>query len=49
MTFVAGRSCLGAAQAHAGEALVATVDLKDFFLHTPLRRVHGIFRSLGYP
>jgi len=47
--FVAGRSCLGAAQAHAGEALVATVDLKDFFLNTPLRRVHGIFRSLGYP
>ncbi len=47
--FVAGRSCLGAAQAHAREALVATVDLKDFFLHTPLRRVHGIFRSLGYP
>jgi hypothetical protein len=47
--FVAGRSCLGAAQAHAGEALVATVDLKDFFLSTPLRRVHGLFRSLGYP
>jgi RNA-directed DNA polymerase len=47
--FVAGRSCLGAAQAHAGEALVATVDLKDFFLNTPLRRVHGLFRSLGYP
>ena len=47
--FVAGRSCLGAAQAHAGEALVATVDLKDFFLNTPLRRGHGLFRSLGYP
>jgi len=47
--FVAGRSCLGAAQEHAGEAVVATVDLKDFFLHTPLRRVHGIFRCLGYP
>ena len=47
--FVAGRSCLGAAQAHAGEAVVATLDLKDFFLNTPLRRVHGMFRSLGYP
>jgi hypothetical protein len=46
---VAGRSCLGAAQAHAGEALVVTVDLKDFFLNTPLRRVHGLFRSIGYP
>lgn len=47
--FVKGRSCLGSAQAHAGEAVVATVDLKDFFVSTPLRRVHGIFRSLGYP
>ena len=47
--FVGGRSCLSAAQAHAGEFLVATVDLKDFFLNTPLQRVHGIFRSIGYP
>lgn len=47
--FVRGRSCLGSAQAHAGEVLVATVDLHDFFTSTPLRRVHGIFRSLGYP
>jgi RNA-directed DNA polymerase len=47
--FVAGRSCLGAAQVHAGEHIVITVDLKDFFLTTRLSRVHGIFRSLGYP
>lgn len=47
--FVKGRSCLGSAQAHAGEVLVATTDLRDFFTSTPLRRVHGIFRSLGYP
>lgn len=47
--FVAGRSCLSSAQVHAGEALVVTVDLKDFFLSTPLRRVHGAFRSIGYP
>jgi hypothetical protein len=47
--FVAGRSCLSAAQVHAGEAAVVAVDLKDFFLTTPLRRVHGVFRSLGYP
>ena len=46
--FVGGRSCLSSAQAHAG-AVVATVDLKDFFLNTPLQRVHGIFRSVGYP
>lgn len=47
--FVKGRSCLSAAQVHAGEAVVVAVDLKDFFASTPLRRVHGIFRSLGYP
>lgn len=47
--FVKGRSCLSAAQRHAGEATVVTADLKDFFLDTPLRRVHGLFRCLGYP
>jgi RNA-directed DNA polymerase len=47
--FVAGRSCLSAAQVHAGEHIVVTVDLKDFFLNTRLSRVHAIFRSLGYP
>jgi RNA-directed DNA polymerase len=47
--FVAGRSCLSAAQVHAGEHIVITVDLKDFFLNTRLSRVHAIFRSLGYP
>jgi|KBSSwiStaDraftv2_1062776.scaffolds.fasta_scaffold31387_2 hypothetical protein len=47
--FVAGRSCLSAAQAHAGESIVVTLDLKDFFLNTRLARVHHIFRSLGYP
>jgi hypothetical protein len=47
--FVAGRSCLSSAHVHAGEAVVVAADLKDFFLTTPLRRVHGMFRSLGYP
>jgi hypothetical protein len=47
--FVAGRSCLSAAQGHAGEHIVITVDLKDFFLSTRISRVHAIFRSLGYP
>ena len=47
--FVKGRSCLSAAQAHAGENIVATVDLKDYFLNTPLNRVHGVFRCAGYP
>jgi hypothetical protein len=47
--FVPGRSCVSAAQVHAGESIVVTVDLKDFFLNTRLSRVHHIFRSLGYP
>ncbi len=47
--FVRGRSALTGAQIHASEAMVVTVDLADFFPSTPLRRVHGVFRSLGYP
>jgi RNA-directed DNA polymerase len=47
--FVAKRSVLTAARLHAGEAVLVTADLKDFFTTTRLSRVHGIFRALGYP
>jgi len=47
--FVPGRSCLSGAQIHAGEAVVATFDLTQFFPSLGLPRIHGIFRSLGYP
>ncbi|MBE9557977.1 MAG: RNA-directed DNA polymerase [Proteobacteria bacterium] len=47
--FRRGRSCITAAQLHAGEDMVITMDLKDFFPSVPIRSVHGIFRSLGYP
>jgi hypothetical protein len=47
--FVRKRSCLSAAQLHAGEAAVVALDLRDFFLRTQISRVHGAFRSLGYP
>lgn len=47
--FRRGRSCLTAAQRHAGEAVLVTVDLEDFFPSLPIGRVHGLFRSLGYP
>lgn len=47
--FVSGRSCLDAAAKHAGESVVLTADLADFFATTPVRRVHAIFRTLGYP
>jgi len=47
--FVAGRSCRTGAQIHAGEAVVATFDLAGFFPSMSGPRIHGIFRSLGYP
>lgn len=47
--FVKGRSVLTSAHLHAGEDLVITVDLKNFFLTAGLGRIYGIFRSLGFP
>lgn len=47
--FVPGRSCAMGARIHAGASVVACFDIKDFFLTTPLGRVHALFRSLGYP
>ena len=47
--FVPARSCAQAAAKHAGEHVVVTVDLRDFFLTTPLRRAYAAFRCLGYP
>lgn len=47
--FRRGRSCLTGAQLHAGEDIVVTMDLEDFFPSVAIRAVHGLFRSLGYP
>lgn len=47
--FVAGRNCVQAAGRHAGEAVVISLDLADFFSSVPAARVHAIFRTLGYP
>ena len=47
--FRRGRSCITAAQLHAGEDIVIAMDLKDFFPSVTIRAVHGLFRSLGYP
>lgn len=47
--FVRGRSCLTGAHIHAGEAIVATFDLAQFFPSIGLPRIHGLFRALGYP
>jgi hypothetical protein len=47
--FVPGRSCLSGAQVHAGEAVVISFDLAEFFPSIGRARVQGLFRSLGYP
>jgi RNA-directed DNA polymerase len=47
--FVKGRSCLTGAEHHVGAAVIVCFDIADFFLTTPLGRVHALFRSLGYP
>ncbi len=47
--FVRGRSCIGAAARHAGEAVIVSFDLADFFPSIPWPRLYSIFRSLGYP
>ncbi len=47
--FVPRRSCLSAAQLHAGEFVVVTLDLTDFFPSVALARTGALFRNLGYP
>ena len=47
--FVAKRSCRTHAGLHAGEQIVVTLDIANFFATTPVGRVHQIFASLGYP
>lgn len=47
--FVPGRNCITAAATHAGEAVVISFDLADFFPSIPWSRVYATFRALGYP
>ena len=47
--FCRGRNCITAAARHAGEAVVISFDLADFFANIGFRRVYALFRSLGYP
>lgn len=47
--FRAGRCCQTGAQRHAGEEMVLTLDLENFFPSVAARRVHATFRCLGYP
>ena len=47
--FVSGRSCRSGAELHVGAEIVVCLDIADFFLTTPLGRVHALFRCLGFP
>lgn len=47
--FVRGRNCISAAASHAGEALVLSFDLADFFPSVSYARLYAAFRSFGYP
>ena len=46
--FLAGRSILSNAAAHADPEIVVKIDVKDFFPTVTLRRVRGVFRKAGY-
>ena len=46
--FTRGRSAIGHAGLHTGQAAVLRLDLKDFFASVAAGRVYGIFRTLGY-
>jgi len=47
--FVKGRNCIGSANRHAGEEVVISFDLKNFFPSITAQRIFGLFRNLGYP
>lgn len=43
-----GRNIVSNAKPHVGAAVVLNLDLKDFFPTVTVRRIKGVFRSLGY-
>jgi RNA-directed DNA polymerase len=47
--FVRGRNCITAAAGHAGEAVVLSFDLADFFPSISRAHLYATFRALGYP
>lgn len=46
--FLAGRSILSNAQAHANSRIILKMDVKEFFPTVTWRRVKGVFRRAGY-
>jgi RNA-directed DNA polymerase len=47
--FVSGRSAITAAQPHAGQRAVLRFDIQNFFGSVGAGKVHGVFRTCGYP
>jgi len=47
--FCKRRNIVSFAAPHAGQAMVLSFDLQDFFSSVTAGRVHAIFRTLGYP
>lgn len=47
--FTKGRSCLSHVQPHTDKPVVLQMDLRDFFHSVSIRRVFGVFYTLGYP
>lgn len=46
--FLAGRSTLSNAAAHAGARVIVKFDIRDFYPTVTYRRVKGLFRKAGY-
>ncbi|MCP4627425.1 MAG: RNA-directed DNA polymerase [bacterium] len=47
--FTKGRSCLTFCRPHVNRRIVLRLDLKDFFPRIRYGRIHGLFRTIGYP
>lgn len=47
--FRRGHSCVTYAAPHLGKDVVIRMDLRDFFMSIPARRVNALFGALGYP
>ena len=47
--FRKGTSCITGAARHAGEQIVLSFDLMDFFPSITSSRIYSLFRTLGYP
>ncbi len=43
------RSCLSYVTPHLKQPVVIRMDLKEFFINVPARRIHALFTSLGFP